>query len=203
MKYIEADGNGSCLFISLRLGIELLKILELEKPGVLNGRDRRILKSAEDLREIIVSWYYNGLEKTVDSFGTFNQAGLTLWKREDIIATELHNLSSKDVPESGPDRRKAVLTYLDIMKKSGTWGGTPEYSALALIAKCNIDVYSEGKIVSSIKASENSNKLICLRFSGRNHYDLMITDEQAAKLLSIMPDLRLQDCQDSQDCQDC
>jgi hypothetical protein len=77
------------------------------------------------------------------------------------------------------------------MKKPGTWGGTPEYSALSLIAKCNIDVYSDGKIVSSIK--NGTNKTISLRFSGRNHYDLLVTDEDFAKLNEIMPHLSLQD----------
>lgn len=193
MKLLEAAGNGSCLFISMRLGIELLKILELEKPGVLNGRDGRILKSSEDLREIIVSWYYNGLEKTVDSFGSYTEASAAMWTREDIIANELHNLSSKDVPEKGPERRKAVLSYLDIMKKTGTWGGTPEYTALALIAKCNITVYCDNKVISSIKTND-SLKTILLRFSGRNHYDLLITDDQADALKRIMPHLSLQDC---------
>jgi len=192
MKVLKALGNGSCLFISLRLGLELLKVLEVKKPGVLDGRNATIVKSAEDLRVIIINWYSNGLKKTVESFGAFNEKSEKVWTREDIIATELHNLSPSDVPEDGPERLKAVLLYLEKMKQEGTWGGTPEYTAFAFMAKCNINVWSEGKIINDLKTTED-NKTLNLLFSGRNHYDLLLTDEQAEEAIKINPRLIVQD----------
>jgi hypothetical protein len=192
MKYLRALGNGSCLFISLRLGLELLKVIEVKKPGVLDGRNSVIVKSAEDLRVMIVNWYANGLKKPVESFGSFEEKSEKQWTREDIIATELHNLSPRDVPESGPERLKAVLMYLEKMKTEGTWGGTPEYTAFAFMAKCNINVWSEGKIINDLKVTD-TNKTINLLFSGRNHYDLLLSDEQVHELYIINPRLVLQD----------
>jgi hypothetical protein len=191
MKIIKAQGNGSCLFISLRLGLELLKILEVQKPGVLNGSDNRIIKSAEELRAIIVQWYSNGLKKNISLFGRYSESNDRAWTREDILANELHNFSNKDVAEEGPERLKSVLQYLDKMKIPGTWGGTPEYTAFAFIAKCNICVYSEGKIINELNT--NSDKTIYLLFSGRSHYDLLLSDEQALMLSKINPRLSLQD----------
>ena len=192
MKVLKALGNGSCLFISLRLGLELLKVLEVKKMGLLDGRNASIVKSAEELRIIIINWYSNGLKKTVESFGAFNESSKKTWTREDIIATELHNLSSVDVPEDVPERLKAVLLYLEKMKVAGTWGGTPEYTAFAFMAKCNIYVWSEGKIINALKITED-NKTIHLLFSGRNHYDLLLTDEQVHEVYKINPRLSLED----------
>lgn len=200
MKVIKAEGNGSCLFISLRLALECVTVLKKARDGetvpsaVIDGSDERVLKSADSMRTLIVKWYHSGLDRDVPGLGSYVQAtesssGRT-WRRGDILAMEMVR-AAKDVPEEGLERIAAMLKYLDIMKLRSTWGGTPEYTAFAILSKLTVEVYqpaSHGGLMLVDKATpENSMGLIKLLFNGHSHYDLLLSDADATDLLNAWP----------------
>jgi hypothetical protein len=182
---IEADSNGSCLFISLRLGLELHAVLEKHRGGTpvtsacLDGRAPAMIKSAEDLRAMIVQWYSEGLNKEVPG-------AEPRLKRGDILAIEMVR-HSRDVPAEGPLRDAAIQQYLDAMKRRGTWGSTPEYVAFTMMSKLRVRVFQptarpqgqsaalgpELRIVDEV-VIENANGVVNLLFDGHSHYDLLI-----------------------------
>lgn len=199
MKVIKAEGNGSCLFISLRLALECTTILKKARDGepvptaVVDGSDERVLRSAESMRALIVKWYHGGLDRDVPGLGSYVQATSTssgrTWRRGDILAMEMVR-SAKDVPEEGLERIAAMLKYLDYMKLRSTWGGTPEYTAFAILSKLTVEVYQPGTsgLVLVDKATpESSLGLIKLLFNGHNHYDLLLDDADATDLLNAWP----------------
>lgn len=206
MRIIEAASNGSCLFISLRLGLEVLKLLSFKSSAettldtriscILDGENPKVLQSAEDLRnKIIIKWYENGLDKEIPEFGYFDETTKRPWTRGDLITMESANIkilsgNSGDIPESVEGRRemqKRYLHYLASNNKHGkNWGGTAEYTAFALIAKVTVEVWirerSEYKKHSQI-VPEKTTGTIKLLFNGHNHYDLLLDDQEAEDIL--------------------
>jgi len=147
---MRAKPNGSCLFISLRLGLECSKLLKMQTPGIglLDGFDNRVVESAERLRHMIIEWYSNGLTKELPGFDCNaeskpGQEGFVEkpWTRADLLAMESANLYAQDIPESGPDRLKVVLRYLEHVKAPRVWGGVPEYTAFSFMSKLTVEVY--------------------------------------------------------------
>ena len=194
MHVIRAAPNGSCLFICLRLGLEYTKILsatECPVSAVLDGYSPIILKSAEDLRSLIVKWYSGVLaKKTIPSFGPFTEKDGREWRREDILLAE-----TADTKGSDEDR---ISVYLHKMSRSFKWGGTPEYTAFAFMSKLNIEVYQRAEITSTpglvmVNSVNIPNSLgtIKLLYSGRSHYDLLLDDSVADDLSKKWPDAKM------------
>jgi hypothetical protein len=187
MKIIRSRGNGSCLFISLRLALEYKKILETyEKTGtvfgLLDGHDHRVAESAEKLRDLIVKWYESYLTKELPTFGNLNEGTSKPWVRGDILVHEAHNVfDGLDVPEEGEGRIKVMRKYLQHVSTHRTWGGQAEYIAFAFISKLNIEVYDEKQCVDRVNVI-NSIGTAKLYFSNKCHYDLLIDDDDAEKL---------------------
>lgn len=205
MRVIKASGNGSCMFISLRLALEYLKVLKVSaeasqslRSAILDGHDAKVLASAEGLRELIVLWYRSYLDTVVPGFGQYTQSTETAkgreWMRGDILAIEMVR-ANHDVPEDGPLRQDAMLKYLERMARRGEWGSTPEYTAFAFMAKLTVQVYQAGQdgtlaMINEVKP-ETSLGLIKLLYSGRCHYDLLLDDATADAILQAWPQAKI------------
>lgn len=205
MKVIKAAGNGSCLFISLRLGLELRHVIRLINEGHtptscnLKGSCTEVMQSAEELRKMIMTWYDTGLFKDMPSLGTYTENG-RLWVRGDILALEMVRRGS-DVPESGAARTAAMLKYIEDMRIEGTWGSTPEYTAFAMMSKLHVQVYQfqQGTLarVNEVGPAGPIQGIVKLLYTGGTHYDLLVDDcdsvliEANEKLASLVPMLRL------------
>lgn len=203
MRVIKASGNGSCLFISLRLALEYLKVLKISaeaqslRSAILDGHDPKVLASAEGLRELVVLWYRNYLDTVVPGFGQYTQSTETAkgreWLRGDILAIEMVR-SNHDVPEDGPARHAAMLKYLERMSRRGEWGSTPEYTAFAFMAKLTVEVYQaspDGLAMINTVKPEASLGTIKLLYSGRCHYDLLLDDSTADAVLQAWPSAKI------------
>lgn len=197
---IQAEPNGSCLFISLRLALEAQAVLtkarakERVTTACLDGSAPALLKSAEELRTMIVQWYSAHLDKSVP-------LGSPPLKRGDILAIEMVR-HAHDVPEQGPERDAAIQKYLAAMQRSGTWGSTPEYVAFALMAKLNVRVVQPGprpqgasaafgpelKTVDTV-AVPGAEYTISLLFDGHSHYDLLVDNPD--ELRAVWPAAKL------------
>ena len=159
-----------------------------------DGYDDRVTKSAEVLRSMIMQWYGTGLEKIVEGFGTFIEATEAgpgrPFLRGDILAMEMVRHGT-DVPETGLGRTAAMLEYLKIMSAPGTWGSTPEYTAFAFMSKLNVKVYQPKSHTQLLLINEtkvpNSKGTIKLLYTGRNHYDLLLSDEESFTLVKAWP----------------
>lgn len=204
MFLLKVKPNGSCLFISLRLGLEVSKLLKVQEPGVglVDGYHDRVCESAERLRSMIVEWYLNGLSKQLPGFdeNAESKPGVegsksVPWTRADLVALESSNLCSGDIPDPGPERLKLVLKYLDHVKKPRIWGGSPEYTAFSYMSKLNVEVYRDapqGQIKIYQKISQHNNLgTVRLLFSGSCHYDLLLSDEDAEKIKRLLPETKL------------
>lgn len=199
MPIVRAEGNGSCLYISLRLALEVATVLKRAADGVridhavVDGRDERVIRSSTNMRALIVKWYANGLDKVVPGFGSYRQGSDTCaerpWLRGDLLAMEMVR-AGHDVPEEGLERTRAMFKYLETMSLEGTWGGTPEYTAFALISKLKVEVFQPGenglKLVDSV-SPEAPMGLVKLLFNGSNHYDLFLDDATSNALLEAWP----------------
>lgn len=158
MRIIKAAANGSCLFISLRIGLEVLKLLSLNLTHatepincILDGENPKVLQSAEDLRnKIIIKWFENGIDKEIPGFGFFDESAKRPWTRGDLLTMEAANIKelsgrSGDIPESAEDCRALQKKYLKYLASDNkfrkNWGGTAEYTAFALIAKITVEVW--------------------------------------------------------------
>jgi hypothetical protein len=204
MYIIKAEGNGSCLFISMRLALEYLKVLKIAKESqsvanaILDGRDPKVCASAEGLRELVVLWYKEHLDVVVPGFGQYTQSTDTAkgreWVRGDILAIEMVR-SNHDVPETGPERSAAMTKYLERMSRRGEWGSTPEYTAFAFMAKLTVEAYQldlSGKlsVVDTVKP-HLSLGTVKLLYSGRCHYDLLLDDDTAAEIYKAWPTAKM------------
>jgi len=212
-KLVRAAGNGSCLFISLRLGLELLTLIKMNdcgqsiQHGIIDGHHSAVLESAECLRnDVIIQWFQNGLAKTVPSFGVFDVKSQQPWTRGDIIIMETANLIEGDAPEDPAKRLELQQSYLRHMHsekisfngrtdyRKRNWGGQAEYTAFALIAKVTVEVwhFKKGMLVkhNEIKSPESSGTFKIL-FNGNNHYDLLLSNEEAVKIQAIVPEARI------------
>ena len=204
MYVVKVKPNGSCLFISLRLGLECSKLLKVNMPGVglVDGFDHRVVESAENLRSMIVEWYSNGLSKTLPGFEANGESKPghdgtreVPWTRADLVAMETSNLISSDIPEPGPERLKLVLRYLEHVKKPRTWGGVPEYTAFSYMSKLNVEVYiREGltkvRLYQKV-AQNNSLGTVRLLFNGSCHYDLILDESDASRIKKLLPDTQM------------
>lgn len=204
MYVIKAEGNGSCLFISMRLALEYLKVLKIARESqsvataILDGRDSKVCASAEGLRELVVLWYKDHLNATVPGFGQYTQSTDTStgreWMRGDILAIEMVR-ANHDVPESGPQRSLAMSRYLERMSRRGEWGSTPEYTAFAFMAKLTVEVYQldQSGALSIINTVVPNLSLgtIKLLYSGRCHYDLLLDDYTAAEIYKAWPTAKI------------
>ena len=213
-KMVRAAGNGSCLFISLRLGLEMLTLLKMKdegqkiEHGIIDGHNSAVLESAENLRnDIIIQWFQNGLDKTVPSFGVIDFKSQKLWTRGDIIVMETANLTERDAPEE-PEKRlelqKAYLKHMYAEKvyrpggrvdyKTRNWGGQAEYTAFALISKVTVEVWHmtrKGLVKHNEIVPPGSTGTFKILFSGKNHYDLLLSNEEASKIKTIVPEAKI------------
>lgn len=216
MKRVLAYGNGSCLFICLRLALECIKLLSvyqqgdierIASKGIIDGRDEDVLKSAEELRNnYIIKWYSDFLDTEIPMFGSYDEASKTAWKRGDIIANEINNLrglvdsdgnviwrNGQDIPTEPEERNKLLRSYLHHMSsRTGrrTWGGQPEYTAFAFMTKLTVQVWVQQRgdlVMRNEIVPPGSTNIVKLLFSGQNHYDLLLEDDDAEKLIKILP----------------
>jgi hypothetical protein len=212
-KLVRSAGNGSCLFISLRLGLELLTLIKMNdsgqsiQHGIIDGHHSAVLESAECLRnDVIIQWFQNGLSKTVPSFGVFDVKSQKPWTRGDIIIMETANLIEGDAPDDPAKRLELQQSYLKHMRsekisfngrtdyRKRNWGGQAEYTAFALIAKVTVEVwhFKKGLLVKHNEiASPESTGTFKILFNGSNHYDLLLSNEEAAKIHAIVPEARI------------
>ena len=199
MKIIEVSGNGACLFSSLRLGFELLTVVQkLRKTNVSDERFEKsfyghgplINSAAEALRLLICKWYspvyFDKEVSFVDGVST----------RRKILELELCTTETSHLE-----------MYVEAMKNNKKWGSFPEIIAFAMMLKCEIIVYHATskdtvKDVKNVKSDSidvsideqllkkpllvtpmqqvkhpEGTGTIHLLFSG-NHYDLLIDDDE-------------------------
>lgn len=212
-KLVRSAGNGSCLFISLRLGLELVTLLNMyetgEKPknGIIDGHNASVLESAENLRnDVIIQWFLNGLDKIIPSFGVIDYKSQKKWTRGDIILMEACNITEKDMPDD-PDKRielqKAYLRHMHSQPfarngrkeyKSRQWGGQAEYTAFSLISKITVEVWhmtKKGLVKHNEIVPPESSGVFKILFNGSNHYDLLLSNNEAEKIIRIVPDAKI------------
>jgi hypothetical protein len=190
---VPVTGDGGCMFTSVRLGWELISILETIKKGetlkhfILDGHNVLAIRGGFLVRQRICEWYKSGLTKSVPSMGKYTEAdGGRDWMRGDLLAMEMVQRET-DVPEEGKYRTKAQLKYLLQMMLPKTWGGTPEYFAFAHIFKIKIVIYVPGfpdpsKLV--IRDCIDPGNVTCsipvnlLFIPFQRHYELLLLKEQ-------------------------
>ena len=146
--YIPVSGNGSCLFTSIRLCMELSYILNnLGNPiksFYLDGHSARMLKASLTIRHRIVEWFRKYLKKEIPQLGNYNEGeNARIYQRGDLLALEMVK-NGKDVPEEGNEREQIILQYLLKMSMPTTWGSTPEYTAAACMTKKIINIWQRG-----------------------------------------------------------
>jgi len=197
MKVVRALGNGSCLFISLRLALEYYHIIKAKKDNasfecitvpeeeckvqsVITGSDPKIVKSAEDLRQLIVRWYETKLGQEMPDLGTYVERG-RIMTRGDLIALEMASAHGEEIPDAidSSVRQAAMRTYLERIRR-GSWGSTPEYTAFAFMSCSLVEVYqvTNGvlKIINSV-GPKTYKQTVKVLYSGRCHYDLLMDNE--------------------------
>jgi len=190
---VPVTGDGGCMFTSVRLGWELISVLETIKKGetlehfILDGHNVLAIRGGFLVRQRICEWYKSGLTKSVPSMGKYTEAdGGRDWMRGDLLAMEMVQRET-DVPEEGKYRTKAQLKYLLQMMLPKTWGGTPEYFAFAHIFKIKIVIYVPGfpdpsKLV--IRDCIDPGNVTCLIpvnllfIPFQRHYELLLLKEQ-------------------------
>ena len=189
---------------------------KIASKGIIDGRDEDVLKSAEELRNnYIIKWYDDHLDEIIPVFGTYDENSKSAWKRSDIIANEIMNLKilvdvegtvlwrngedipDKATPENANKRLKLIKAYLNMMSsKSGrrAWGGQPEYTAFAFMTKLTVQVWVEqrgGLVLRNEIVPPGSTNVVKLLFSGQCHYDLLMDDADAEKILKMLPKAKI------------
>jgi hypothetical protein len=95
----------------------------------------------------------------------------------------------KDLPEDPDKKLEAMQQYLRRQKYA--WGSTPEYTAFAFMSNCCVKVYQPMpgpdqsirlQEVNSVEP-QGFTDTIKLLYSGKNHYDLLLDNEEAEQLL--------------------
>jgi hypothetical protein len=182
MKIVHVSGNGSCLFIAMRMGLELLSIEKLARTGTWDARMKNFggtsdlaHNEAETLRKLVCK-FYEPRHWTIDV-----EPGVT---RKDILLRELAN------NECATD--EDIMEYLQHMKLPGRWGSQPEYIAFACMAMCSVEVYvplSSGLVLRDTFVHHAAEKpCVKLLFTGC-HYDLLVDEDVASVIESIEPRL--------------
>jgi hypothetical protein len=159
--YIPIKGNGSCLFISIRVAMELSYILKQIAIGdpkseiLIDGNHPDMLRAAENVRQKIVGWYRKKLDAPVPILGNFIEGPhARLWTRGDIIAMEIAKKSTLkpiekellldvDKEETKLERENAILEYLLNMSQKFTWGSNPEFIAAACMTKRTVKIFQK------------------------------------------------------------
>lgn len=182
MKIVHVSGNGSCLFIALRMGLELLSIETLARNGTYDSRMKNFggtsdlaHREAETLRKLVCKFYEPG------HWHIEVEPGVT---RKDILLRELANNECASDDD--------ILEYLRYMKLPGRWGSQPEYIAFACMAMCGVEVYvtlSSGLVLRDTFVHHSADKpCVKLLFTGC-HYDLLVDEDTAAAVESMEPSL--------------
>lgn len=161
---IPVAGNGSCLFTSLRICMELNYLLSKIDSGeppdhfVLDGHHDNMLKASFNMRLKIVDWFRKRLDQSVPQLGNYIEGPLARpYVRGDLLALEMVR-SGKDVPENGAERESIILKYLVDMSAPDRWGSTPEYTAAACMTGKTINIWQrnstcELSIINSVNGS--------------------------------------------------
>jgi hypothetical protein len=179
MWRIPNVGAGACGFISLRTGLELHHVLDKLAAGekvdefMIDGHDEEMLAAAMKMRTTVTGFYYNKLHAEIPEFGEYTVGGRP-WRRIDLIALEMVK-KGIDVPEDGPEREKEALRYLKAMSAPCAWMSTPEYTAVALIAKKKVVVYQGTREINCV--NDVPGRPLNLYFR-ENHYEAIITQEE-------------------------
>lgn len=176
MKRVRVPPDGSCLFTSLRLGLEALGLLKSgQRTGhTFSGHDPAVLKSAQRLRCIVCNFY------TEDKWNLPVTHDTT---RKMILQAEL---SKHDVDVTDQE----IVQYLVNMAKSTTWGSQPEYIAFSYMARVTVQVYSytsAGPVM--VDSVGQYDRTVSLLFGG-NHYDLLVSNDDATALCALCPESR-------------
>lgn len=188
MHRLPVRGDGGCLFTSLRLSLELRHVLAGIANGTapprfnLDGHHSSVVTSGFLLRQRICDWFRIGLNEDVPMLGMYIEKGPDArpWKRGDLLAMEMVK-GDVDIPENGEERQTCMMKYLLKMMNPSCWGGTPEYTAAAVITGCNLEIYQAGEVISSIP--QESTFTIKLLFNERaRHYECLLTTEQISSL---------------------
>jgi len=112
---------------------------------ILDGFSPLMLKASFKVRSKIVDWYSKKLDVEVKQLGNYKEgADGRKFVRGDLLALEQVR-RGRDIPESGPERKNEILSYLLDMTKPGTWGGCPEYTAAAIMTSKTIRVWQKNQ----------------------------------------------------------
>lgn len=163
-RLLQVAGNGSCLFLSMRLGYETLGILKLLETGAHTpahaaliehnffGHGRNIQQEANALRALVCRWYD---ARKLDLPVLYDQEAPL--SRRAVLTAELMRTSAPD--ESTPDTisdHDAVL-YTAEMSKPNKWGSMPEIIAFAMMAFCEVLVWQQTEVAGPKEAPNGQN----------------------------------------------
>jgi hypothetical protein len=157
---IPVAGKGACLFISMRLVLEMAYIesqIDLNDPPkcfLLDGEHAALEAAAQSLRLKCVDWYARKYDAEVPQLGKYVENG-RLYVRGDLPALEMVR-KGMDVPESGQERFNLIKDYLQNMSHSTTWGSSPEYTAVGLMTRKRINIWQNNdafKIIDSVNGT--------------------------------------------------
>jgi len=193
MKILQACPNGSCLYISLLIGIQIVQKLNDATTSYeeLNGFSHSIQKKAQSLRLLLRDWFYHNLDSEIQGYGPLGDSKCT---RGDILLleSEIDETTEEKFKTDPALKRAYMLRYLETIKRYNAWASTPEYIAFAYISKINIKVWQLHPDKSYFLVNEvrvtledaNDSNTIHLLYSGSCHYDVYIPDSQES-LLSL------------------
>ena len=174
-------GDGACLFVSLRLGLEIVSVLQQKSSQAwcLKSSCDHINEDAARLRKLLVKWYEDG-EALVPQLGRFDEASGAPWSRAAIISTELAKKNAEATPA-------AARAYLESMLLKTTWGSTPEYTAFSLINGRAVAIWQ--RMNGTLKCVDFvAGKMPQLNlFFENNHYEPLVNEEEKAALEAIGP----------------
>ena len=177
-KYtVTISGNGACLFLTLRLCLEITASYKSETENLcFLGFCDHLMADAKRLRDRIVDWYEDE-DASVPQLGRFDEKSGTLWRRKTIVDTELAKTGSAATPEL----RKA---YLEKMRHTTVWGSTPEYTAFALLSGRAVMVWQQKDGAVKLIDTVAGNAPIINIFFRNNHYEPILTEAEKVLLES-------------------
>ena len=117
---LKASGhNTACLFVSLRSGLEIFTVVHRWRTtgarpdyACIDGQHALVYESSEHLRQVIMTWYQDGLETDLPGFGVYREAvaaAAAVHEAPPAAAGDPADLSgSADVPPSGPTEAARV-----------------------------------------------------------------------------------------------
>ena len=164
---VPVSGKGACLFISLRICLEMGHLNTQIDQGtppknfLLDGHNENMLKAGHKLRLTCVEWFKRKLNAPIEQLGSYVQNGRT-YVRGDLPALEMVR-RGKDVAEEGEQRKETILQYLSEMACPFTWGSSPEYTSVAMMTGKRVNVWQKVgqklKLIDTVNGStENSSE---------------------------------------------